>query len=207
MALESATYINQLREDAPSGLDPKSQGDDHLRLIKGALKRSFPNITAAVTVTAAQLNQLSAPGVLVPTGCIMLWHSTAGTIPAGWAQCDGVATLSTGARVPDLRDTFIRAASPTLPVLTRGGTASHNHSVSVAGTAITVAQMPSHTHGTVPISLNISTSLGAGHFSMGNTKTDSVTYTGGGEAHTHTASADAQPHIPPFVALIYIIKL
>jgi hypothetical protein len=41
MSLESATYIGQLVETNPTGTDPKSQGDDHLRLIKSVLQNQF----------------------------------------------------------------------------------------------------------------------------------------------------------------------
>lgn len=43
MAVESATYIDDLNDSYPPGSDPRSQGDDHLRLIKNVLKATFPN--------------------------------------------------------------------------------------------------------------------------------------------------------------------
>lgn len=59
MPVENATYINQLNENYPEGDDPRSEGDDHLKMFKGAVKRTFPNITGPITRTNAQLN--SAP--------------------------------------------------------------------------------------------------------------------------------------------------
>src|SRR5262245_59977249 len=60
MPLEVVTYISDLNQSNPVGAtDPKSQGDDHLRNIKLALKNTFPNLNAAVTATPAQLNQLA----------------------------------------------------------------------------------------------------------------------------------------------------
>lgn len=56
MGLESASYVNQLIATNPTGSDPKSQGDDHLRLLKSVLLATFPNLGAPVTPTAAQLN-------------------------------------------------------------------------------------------------------------------------------------------------------
>ena len=58
MGLETATYINQLVDTNPTGTDPKSQGDNHLRLIKSTLQNTFPNITGEVTATQAELNIL-----------------------------------------------------------------------------------------------------------------------------------------------------
>jgi hypothetical protein len=59
MALESVTHLDDLEVANPLGTDPRSQGDDHIRNIKVALKTDFPNITAAVTATAADLNLTS----------------------------------------------------------------------------------------------------------------------------------------------------
>lgn len=56
MTVETATYINGLNATYPLSTDPKSEGDNHIRLLKSTLKATFPNITEAVTVTAAQLN-------------------------------------------------------------------------------------------------------------------------------------------------------
>jgi hypothetical protein len=56
MGLESATFINGLVETNPTSSDNANQGDNHLRLIKAALKATFPNITGAVTANEATLN-------------------------------------------------------------------------------------------------------------------------------------------------------
>ena len=51
------TYIDGLEVANPTTGDPRSEGDDHLRGIKNAVKGTFPNIgAAAVTGTAAELN-------------------------------------------------------------------------------------------------------------------------------------------------------
>lgn len=60
MGLESATYINGLVNTNPVGGDSKSQGDDHIRLIKATLLSTFPNITGAMTVTHTELNNLQS---------------------------------------------------------------------------------------------------------------------------------------------------
>ena len=58
MSVESATYINSLNASYPAATDPKSEGDDHLRLIKSAVKATFPSITGAVSATQLEINQL-----------------------------------------------------------------------------------------------------------------------------------------------------
>lgn len=63
MALETATYIDALVTSNPDGSDQRSTADDHLRLIKAALKRSFPQIGGAVSASAVAIsyvNDLSA---------------------------------------------------------------------------------------------------------------------------------------------------
>jgi hypothetical protein len=58
MGLETATYISELNSANPTTLDQKSQGDDHLRLLKSVLKATFPNLSTAMTADAGELNQL-----------------------------------------------------------------------------------------------------------------------------------------------------
>lgn len=47
MGLESATYLQSLNVAYPEGSDLQSQGDDHIRLIKSAVKNTFPDATKA----------------------------------------------------------------------------------------------------------------------------------------------------------------
>lgn len=56
MALETGTYISDLVSTNPVSGDPKSQGDDHIRLLKSTIKATFPNVNAAVTPTDEELN-------------------------------------------------------------------------------------------------------------------------------------------------------
>jgi len=66
MTVESATFIGQLDPTKPTGTDGKAEGDDNLRLIKACLQASFTSLgNAAVTVTAAQLNTVTAKGAIV----------------------------------------------------------------------------------------------------------------------------------------------
>ena len=58
MALESTTYINGLVVTNPTGTDARSQGDDHIRLVKSAIKATFPSLTGAVSSTHTELNLL-----------------------------------------------------------------------------------------------------------------------------------------------------
>jgi len=59
MGLESASFVSQLNSSNPTNSDQVSAGDDHIRLIKAALIATFPNLSAAVTVTPAEINFLA----------------------------------------------------------------------------------------------------------------------------------------------------
>lgn len=59
MALEAATFISQLNDANPAAGDLKSQGDDHIRMLKDTLLNTFPNFSAgAVSATTIELSLL-----------------------------------------------------------------------------------------------------------------------------------------------------
>src|SRR5688572_20668647 len=61
MGLESGSFVNDLVTTNPVGsTDPKSQGDDHLRLLKTVLKATFPNADKAVYLDRPIANVASA---------------------------------------------------------------------------------------------------------------------------------------------------
>lgn len=231
MPLESATYISDLNVSNPISTDSVSQADDHIRLIKAAIKATFPNINAPVTATAAQINSPFPPGI------ITLWSGSIATIPSGWALCDG--TNGT----PNLRDRFIVGAGATFGVGANGGSTTtssagghthteasageHNHSGAVGNTALTINQIPSHTHTWDGLSTSEDNNFTAGtrflrEGSTVNSGSFTVTTTAAGEgaAHNHTISSDgghahtinavgdhAHTITPPYYALAYIMKL
>lgn len=59
MPLEQATYIDTLQPDWPTGSDPLSAGDDHIRQIKKTLQNTFPNINGEIVATPEVLNNLA----------------------------------------------------------------------------------------------------------------------------------------------------
>jgi len=69
MALESGTYINSLNAANPASTDGLGQADDHIRLIKSAIKATFPNLDGPVTASVANLNNTTAiPSALTDLG-------------------------------------------------------------------------------------------------------------------------------------------
>lgn len=84
MALESTTYLSGLDSNNPAATDTVGQGDDHIRLIKAALKATFPNFTAAAldstqsdidAVVAANVN---GETILADAGVNFKTHTTDG---------------------------------------------------------------------------------------------------------------------------------
>lgn len=150
MALESATYINNLNASNPASSDSLKEADDHIRLIKQVIKNTFPNITGAITATQDRLN--ADP---FPVGGIVMWSGSIASIPTGWTLCNGVAVpLSDGSGTitpPDLRNRFIVGAGDTYAVAATGGANT---------VTLSTSQIPSHSHGH---SLNIWTGGAGGH--------------------------------------------
>ena len=93
MSVETAPYINSLNTALPGSNDPKSEGDDHLRVIKSAVKATFPNITGAVTVTQTDLN--TVPNLAPKASPVFTGNPTAPTASAS----DNTTTLATTAMV------------------------------------------------------------------------------------------------------------
>jgi hypothetical protein len=151
MPIESATYIKDLDPTNPTATDSLADSDNHIRLIKAALKATFPNLDGVFSGKPANLN------AYVPIGGIIMWSGSLDTIPAGWVLCAGQTGLSRtdGAGTidaPDLRARFIRGAGTgtgfELPGTT-GGSGFHSHNITVNGTALTIGQLPSHNHNVI----------------------------------------------------------
>lgn len=166
MPLESASYINTLDATNPAPTDLLSQADDHIRLIKSALKATFPNLTGPVTVSQ---NTINAPFGLA-VGSIIMWYGDASSCPVGWAICNGqTVSLSSGSGIittPNLQDrvpigvgNFAPSVGSTLgSTISSGSTStagshvhgitggSHTHTGQVTGTSLTVGQIPAHYH-------------------------------------------------------------
>jgi hypothetical protein len=192
MALEAGTYISDLVDTNPTVADPRSEGDDHFRLIKKVLLLTFPNITGALTPTHTELNyvngvtsaiqtqldtklEASDLELLLESGTAMVFFQAAA--PTGWTQ------------TTSHNDKAIRVVSGT-----GGGsggsvafeTAFANQSASgtVGNTALSIAQMPAHTHTT---GLWVAgAGFGAGDFINPISGTRTTSSTGSGSTHTHS---------------------
>jgi len=140
----------------------------------------------------------SAPAI--PSGGIILWSGSTGSVPSGWYLCDG--TNGT----PDLRNSFIVGAGNTYAVGATGGTAdaivvSHTH------TATSVVTDPGHYHAANSQSVQPNITGGSGNINSaaGNTSSAVTGITVGTTIATAGTSGTGQ-NLPPYYALAYIMK-
>lgn len=143
---------------------------------------------------------LPVVSVSVPAGGIIMWSGSIGSIPAGWALCDGTGGT------PDLRNKFIVGAGSTYAVNATGGAVSNTPTITVGATTLSTSEMPAHTHplGSAGPPYTSPTGYGSNGFMGGGISTDS---TGGGGSHGHSATSASVPTLPPYLALAYIMKL
>lgn len=160
------------------------------------------------------------------TGMILPFFGAVLAIPGGWALCDG--TNGT----PNLLGRTVLGAGGDYAVGAAGGTVSHDHGGETGGTALDAASMPAHRHlamhpgtftGVNATPFNspfvASNSGGDQEYSLdfaGAEPTVSRTSLpvdinsnpipgGAGQPHTHTISE--VNHLPPYYALLWIMKL
>ena len=212
------------------------------------IPRTGPSITVCTSTTCvdsigatpfsktilAATSAEAASAALIPPGVI--WEYGGAAAPSGWLLCNGDAVSrstyaalfaivgtaygagngTTTFNVPDRRDRFGIGASGTVALGSTGG------SLTTGGTALTIAQLPSHTHtgttdsagahshGNVPqLQADVDRGFAGSAFSLDNvgqtdvqgahTHTFTTDAAGSGDTHTHTAT-------PPYVASNYIIK-
>jgi microcystin-dependent protein len=163
----------------------------------GVLVNTYDNISGIVT------QQSSGGGSSIPSGCILIWSGSVGSVPAGYYLCDG--TNGT----PDLRNSFVLGAGNAYTVGQTGGSTdaivvSHTH------TATSVVSDPGHLHtftnyssssgvATTPIFANSNTTY---------TESTNTAVTGITVATTNatTGTSGTNANMPPYYALAYIMK-
>ena len=154
---------------------------------------NFQALAAAIGELQFRLEALSAHRSALdslPKGVILAWYAQSGTIPDGWAVCDGVNGT------PDLRNRFLRGVA------------------TFADVGIDADAKDTHTH---PVSGNVSGTTGKAaesnadgwHVEHGRDRVPHAT----GTDHTHkwsapvSASATGGTHIPKNAKVLYIMKV
>ena len=160
------------------------------------------------------------PATPTPSGVIVLWSGSIGSIPAGWYLCNG----NNG--TPDLRDRFVVGAGSTYSVDATGGSAnaitvSHTHTfTTVLGGAhshLVVANVDKTGQGGIGWSggtyLAQTGSAGNPYYTLtGSDTVPTVASTKTDGDHQHTGTTDStgnsgtNANLPPYYALCYIMK-
>lgn len=102
MGLETGTYVNDLNVNNPVGAtDAKSEGDNHLRLIKSVLKATFVNAVAPVTLPSTASVMARTDAAQTFTGVQTFSSTIVGSVNgnAGTASAvavGGITGLGTG---------------------------------------------------------------------------------------------------------------
>ena len=155
--------------------------------------------TAFVTTAIA-----AATAALIPSGMIMIWSGSVGSVPTGWTLCNGSNST------PDLRDKFVIGAGNSYAVGGTGGSkdavvVSHNH------TATSTVTDPGHTH-TINNTRGGNPDGGGPYIAGATASANSdptATNTTGITVSTTTATSGVSgtnANLPPYYALCYIMK-
>jgi hypothetical protein len=93
MALESATNIADLVVTNPTSSEPKSQGDDHVRLIKSALKQSLNGFSGNILLNGTDVGAANAY-VLTPTLALTAYSTRQIVLFSPSATNTGASTIN-----------------------------------------------------------------------------------------------------------------
>jgi hypothetical protein len=178
----------------------------------GAISSVSPSFTGTPTAPTAALGtnttQIATTAFVlangIPSGTIVLWSGSIGSIPSGWLLCNG----SSG--TPDLRDRFVVGAGTTYAVDATGGSAnatlpSHTH------TATSAVTDPGHSHGLL-VDNDSAGASGGGTRPLRREFVDPdqivAAFTGITVATTNSTegSSATNANLPPYYALAYIMK-
>lgn len=134
----------------------------------------------------------------IPTGAILLWSGSIGSIPAGYVLCNG----NNG--TPDLRDRFVVGAGSTYAVNATGGSADsilpiHTHAATVTD--------PGHAHlyGRNVVQIQSGPDATQLQSNPENVSTSSAT-TGITVSNANAGVSATNGNLPPYYALCYIQK-
>jgi hypothetical protein len=191
---------------------------------KFILEDANSNIVDTYDNIAGIITAIPTTSPAVPSGCILIWSGSVGSIPSGFVLCDGLNST------PDLRNSFILGAGNTYTVGQTGGSTdavvvSHNHTATVTDPThnhtATVTD-PTHVHaqvgqvtgafayagggGNPGVGVPYSASANTAAASTGITVANTASATGITVANTATGVSGSGANMPPYYALCFVMK-
>lgn len=162
---------------------------------------------------AELLDGMTADAIIAsgfPSGGICAWANSEETIPTGFALANGLNST------PDLRNRIPVAAGGNYVLGATGGanTVTTTGTVTIAGHALTAAEIAKHTHGTITDYYGITSSTYGGYdYTPASGSTQDISMytgnTGDGGSHSHAGTwkgASSKDKRPPFMALCWICR-
>lgn len=178
---------------------------------KFVLQDANNNLVATYDNISGIITQIPSASPTLPSGVILIWSGSTGSIPSGYVICDG--TNGT----PDLRNSFVLGAGNSYTVGQTGGSTdaivvSHTHTA----TSTSTVTDPGHNHtglnGAPFTSYDPPYATGGGFTGSGRYEfPTTATSTTGVTVSTSTTNASAGTsgsgaNMPPYYALAYIQK-
>ena len=145
MPLESASHINQLVASNPDGaVDTKSTLDDHIRLIKFALRNDLPNIGGQVSASDVELSYVKGVTSPIQTQLSNLTSSDNAKMPLTGGTFNGppiwtTAPTSAGHLANKTYVDGAYSAAATAQSAANNAQTTANNATTAAGTAQTTA--------------------------------------------------------------------
>ena len=235
MALEDLTGPDKGIDDLvilnPDGLDPRSEGDNHIRGVKNVLVNTFGAMPVASVSLPVVGNVLTwdgakyVPGAGIPTGTVIDFAGLHAQLPAGYLVCDGAAVSRTTyaalfAAIGVVWGVGDNSTTFNVPMLARrttigwGGSSQFPPATAVGsvggteGHPLSVAEMPSHSHGGATAVQ--STPLWGNFTGSVNIQIAGGTNHDGQGSHAHAISAEGgsgqHNNIQPSAVMLKIIK-
>ena len=132
------------------------------------------------------------------SGMIMLWSGSTGSVPTGWAICDGANNT------PDLRDRFVVGAGNTYDVDSTGGrkdavVVSHTHNVNLTDHG--------HSHSYTRTDFTINADNRGNRAGASTTTQTDLAKTGIIITNSYSGESGTDKNLPPYYALAYIMKV
>ena len=155
--------------------------------------------TTQLASTAFVNASITASGLPLPAGMIVMWSGSVGTIPSGWLLCNGLNGT------PDLRNRFVIGAGLTYPVAATGGSkdavvVAHEHTVGDPGHTHSL----SNSQAAAEVGGSREAQAAIGYYGRGGFVTLSTATTGITVASAGVSGTNA--NLPPYYALCYIMK-